>query len=120
MLQMRIIYIHCESGLSLKDPKIDMGTGKMCSKPTEAPQPLPPLSHTEIKIKRERDSHTMTAQHTFPAPNPAASCLFTQEVVAILHGWAGQLETRDLNITWHGIHGNIGLEWNGPLPVPSD
>lgn len=64
-------YIQCESGLSLKDPKIDMGTGKTCSKPTEAPQPFPtaPLLSTEIKKKKERQSHhngIKTAQHTFP------------------------------------------------------
>lgn len=58
-----------------------MGTGKMCSKPTEAPQPLPPLLHTATKRKkkkkkRKKDNHTITAQHTSPVPNPAAGCLF--------------------------------------------
>lgn len=80
-------YIQCESELSLKDPQIDMRTGKMCAKPIEGPQPLPPLLQTEIKQKtkktpqknrkkKKRDSHVIIAQHTFPAPNPEAGCVF--------------------------------------------
>lgn len=121
-------YIQCESELSLKDPQIDMRTGKMCSKPIEVAQPLPPLLQTEIKQKtkkttkkqkekKERQSHHNSTAH-LPCTKPRGwLCLFKQEVAVILCGWAGQL---DLNVTWHGIHGNVGLKGNGLLPVTCD
>lgn len=87
MLQI-IINIQCESGSSLKDPKIDTGIGKMNSKPTEAEVPLSIASsfaygdkkkNRERVRERGRDSHTVTvtAQHIFPVPIPAAGCLFS-------------------------------------------
>lgn len=33
---------------------------------------------------------------------------------------AGQLGTCGFNVTWHGVHGNIGLKWNSLLPVTCD
>lgn len=47
-------YTQCESGLSLKGPKIDMGTDKTSSKPTQAPLPFPIATsfvHQDLKKK---------------------------------------------------------------------
>lgn len=102
----------------------DLGTGKGFSRPTEAPQPSAPHLKEELEsdTNQQKTGLELTPQHTCPA----LRFLHLVAVTPYKSSQQGMGEARGGrrkgwgSVTWHGVHGNIGLEWNGLLPVSRD
>lgn len=105
-------HIRCNLGFSK-----DLRTGKGFSRLTEVPQLSPPHLKEEIKsdTNQQKTGQELTSQHSYPALH------FQHQVAVTLQGQpAGHRGSGRGIVTWHGVHGNIGLEWNGLLPVSRD